>query len=105
MITSTKKIEELGEIGELADDLAKFEQFVVEPIDDEAMLTLIQSLVDSYADLESAPKLTDEAVRYIAHDLNVNTTMKAKAIDFLMTQYQGEAGETLSLNAVKQILE
>ena len=105
VITSTKKIEELGEIGELADDLAKFEQFVVEPIDDEAMLTLIQSLVDSYADLESAPKLTDEAVRYIAHDLNVNTTMKAKAIDFLMTQYQGEAGETLSLNAVKQILD
>ncbi|MDO4502156.1 MAG: DnaA/Hda family protein [Coriobacteriia bacterium] len=105
VITSSKPIAELGEIGELADDLAKFEEFTVQPIDDDAMLSLIQSLVDSYADLETAPKLTDEAIAYIANEMDVNTTMKAKAIDFLMTQYQGEAGETLSLTAVKQILE
>ena len=105
VITSTKAISEYENLSEeLADILSEFDEIKIESLDGEDTLALIKSFVETYADMDTTPVLTEDAINYIANELDTPTGMKAKAVDYLMTQYTGEPGAELDAESVKAIL-
>lgn len=85
--------------------LEGFEEIAMEPLDREGMLRFVQGLAEDYADPETSPRLSDEALEYIAWEMEDELPeMKRKAVHYLLTQYEGEAGETLSRSFVEQAL-
>lgn len=105
VITSRKPKSEFADLGDIAKVLDTFEEIHIEALEGDDLVALVESFIESYEDIETAPKLSLEAVNYIVNDLDVPIHAKANAVDFLMTKYEGEPGAELSADDVKRALE
>ncbi len=81
-----------------------FEEVTVEALEGEALVEYVSVLQEEFSEEGKSPVLAEEAIAYIAHDLDANPEMMKKAVHFLMTQYEGEPGEVLSRDFVVQAL-
>lgn len=104
VITAAKPLSSF-DLAPFGDALDGFEEIAMEPLDREGILRFVQGLAEDYTDPETSPKLSAEALEYIAWELDDELPeMKRKAVYYLMTQYEGEPGETLSRSFVEQAL-
>ena len=104
VITASKPLASFG-LSLFGDALDGFEEVQIEPLDREGMLEFVRGLVDDYTDPDVSPVLSDEALEFIAWEMEDELPeMKRKAMYYLLTQYEGEAGETLSRSFVEQAL-
>lgn len=68
-------------------------------------LAYVQRVYEQYRDEETSPVLADEALSYVAFDLDASLEMKRRALYYLMKGYAGEPGSELSREFVKGALE
>lgn len=81
-----------------------FQELRIRHLQGDEMLEYVKMLDELYFDAESSPVLSDEALRYVAFDLDESMEMKRKAMHYLHTKYQGEQGEELSRSFVEAAL-
>ena len=106
VITSRKPLSAYAdEKPELYAVLQTFDEVTIDALEGDDLIALVKSFIESYEDIETAPKLSEEAVDYIVNELDAPIGMKANAVDFLMTHYPCEPGAELSLDEVKKALE
>lgn len=104
VITSSKPLSEHNLDG-FGDAIKSFEEIRIEPLQGDDLLRYVKGLVEDYTDEEKSPVLADEALEFIAFELEGGPEMKRRAMWFLLTQYQGEPGAVVSRSFVEQALE
>lgn len=103
VVSSRKPLSEydLSGFGSTFDD---FQEITVERLEGEGQLEYIKMLDELYFNEESSPILSEEALRFMAFELNETMELKRRAMHYLHTKYQGEPGEVLSRDFVEAAL-
>lgn len=100
VISSRKALEEydLGMFEGLFDDFVEIE---IAPLSESVFAEFVMRAYQQYRDEETSPVLTQEAVEYIANELDASLEMKRRAVFYLMKGYAGEPNAELSRNFVE----
>lgn len=102
-VVTARALPDADELDLLGGVLDSFEQLSIAPLAPNGRVELVRMLCEDYS-VDASPVLDDDAVEYVANDLDESLEAVESAVHYLMTQYHGKPQETISRNVVEKAL-
>lgn len=103
VITSRKPLSEF-DLTPFEGALDGFEEIQIEALEGDGLVAYVKGLQEEYTEEGKTPVLSEEALLYVAQDMNETPERLRRAMHFLITQYEGEPGVELSRDFVEKAL-